>query len=192
MASETVDPIDWSHPSPSWAVPPEQVVHSINQCSSATAGIRSCNLATFSMRGNHLAYAATQGKGSDCSQVLPNTSQVSPINRQLGFYEWVWCADHIKCDLCVWKVFLLYLQSCSSVAWYHDKILASISWSTALCLVLSCQSWSGVKSLVLSCQFTPWATVRISHDCWFSSRLSATLTIDAVCSNVVHDIYDQE
>ena len=24
MASETVDPINWSHPSPSWAVPPER------------------------------------------------------------------------------------------------------------------------------------------------------------------------
>ena len=32
MASETVDPIDWSHPPPSWAVPPERLVHSINQC----------------------------------------------------------------------------------------------------------------------------------------------------------------
>ena len=32
MESETVDPIDWSHPPPSWAVPPERLVHSINQC----------------------------------------------------------------------------------------------------------------------------------------------------------------
>ena len=32
MASETVDPINWSHPPPSWAVPPERLVHSINQC----------------------------------------------------------------------------------------------------------------------------------------------------------------
>ena len=61
MASETVGPIDWWHPPPSCAVSPERLVHSINQCSSATAGIRSCNLATFSMRGNHLAYAAIQG-----------------------------------------------------------------------------------------------------------------------------------
>ena len=61
MASETVDPIDWSHPPPSWAVPPERLVHSINRCNLATAGIRSCNLATFSMWGNHLAHAATQG-----------------------------------------------------------------------------------------------------------------------------------
>ena len=30
-----------------------------NLCSSDTAGIRSCNLATFSMQGNHLAYVAT-------------------------------------------------------------------------------------------------------------------------------------
>ena len=39
-----VDTIAWSHPPPSWAVPPERLVHSINLCSSATAGIRSCNL----------------------------------------------------------------------------------------------------------------------------------------------------
>ena len=32
MASETVDPIDWSHPPPSWAVPPERHLNSINQC----------------------------------------------------------------------------------------------------------------------------------------------------------------
>ena len=56
MVSETVDPIDWSHPLPSWAVPPECLVHSINQCS--LSGNRTCNR---SMRGNHLAYATTQG-----------------------------------------------------------------------------------------------------------------------------------
>ena len=32
MASETVNPIDWSHPQPSWAVLPERLVHSINRC----------------------------------------------------------------------------------------------------------------------------------------------------------------
>ena len=56
MASETVDLIIWSHPPPSWTVPPERLVHSINQCN--LSGNRTCN---GSMRGNHLAYAATQG-----------------------------------------------------------------------------------------------------------------------------------
>ena len=42
ISSQTVDPIDWSHPPPSWAVLPEHLVHRINRCSSA--GIRSCNL----------------------------------------------------------------------------------------------------------------------------------------------------
>ena len=56
MASKTVDPIDCSHLPPSWAVPPERHVHSINQCN--IRGTRTCNC---SMRGNHLAYAATQG-----------------------------------------------------------------------------------------------------------------------------------
>ena len=50
MASDTLDPIDWSHPPPSWAVPPERLVHSINQCN--IRGNRTCNR---SMRGNHLA-----------------------------------------------------------------------------------------------------------------------------------------
>ena len=56
MASETVDPIDWSHPPPSWAVPLERHVHSINQCN--LSWTRTCNR---SMRGKNLAYAATQG-----------------------------------------------------------------------------------------------------------------------------------
>ena len=56
MASETVDPIVWSHTTPSWAVPPERLVHSINQCN--LSGNRTYNCC---MRGNHLAYAATQG-----------------------------------------------------------------------------------------------------------------------------------
>ena len=56
MASETVGPIDWSHPPPSWAVPPERHVRSVNQCN--LSGTRTCNR---SMRGNRLAYATTQG-----------------------------------------------------------------------------------------------------------------------------------
>ena len=58
MASETVDKIDWSHPPPSWVVPPERHVHSINQ--SNLSGTRTCNR---SMRGNHLANATTQSMG---------------------------------------------------------------------------------------------------------------------------------
>ena len=54
MASETVDPIDWLHPPPSWAVPLERLMHSINQCNLSRN--RTCNR---SMRGNHLAYSAT-------------------------------------------------------------------------------------------------------------------------------------
>ena len=56
MASEMLDPIDWSNPPPSWAVPIDRLVHSINQCN--LSGNWTCNR---SMRGNHLAYAATQG-----------------------------------------------------------------------------------------------------------------------------------
>ena len=51
MASKMVDPIDWSHPPPSWAVPPERHMHSINQCN--LSGTRTWNR---SIRGIHLAY----------------------------------------------------------------------------------------------------------------------------------------
>ena len=40
MASETVDPIDWSHLPPSWAVPPERLVHSINQCTQRDSNVQ--------------------------------------------------------------------------------------------------------------------------------------------------------
>ena len=41
MASETVDPIDWSYPPPSWAVPPERLlVHSINQCTQLDSNVQ--------------------------------------------------------------------------------------------------------------------------------------------------------
>ena len=57
MASETVDLTDWSHlGSTSWA--PGALYKSV-QLSHSRDSIY--NLATFSMLGNHLAYAATQG-----------------------------------------------------------------------------------------------------------------------------------
>ena len=61
MASETVDPIDWSHPPPTWAVPPERLVHSINQCTSATAGIERATLQPSACEATTYPYAATQG-----------------------------------------------------------------------------------------------------------------------------------
>ena len=71
MASQTVDPIDWSHHPPSWAVPPELLVHSINQCNLSTT--RTCNR---SMRGNHLVCAATQGMaGGICGHIELNMSK---------------------------------------------------------------------------------------------------------------------
>ena len=57
MASETIDPIDWSHPPPSWAVPPERL-RALYKSVQPLPGI---DIATISMRGNNLAYAAAQG-----------------------------------------------------------------------------------------------------------------------------------
>ena len=65
VASDTVDPIGWLHLPPSWAVPPERHVHNINQWN--LIGTRTCNR---SMRGNHLAYAATQGMSGGSIQVI--------------------------------------------------------------------------------------------------------------------------
>ena len=88
MASETVDPIDWSHPPPSWAVAPERLVHSINQCK--LSGIRTCN---SSMRSNHLAYAATQGIifSSSIAMELSTPSMAWSLDR---FFENVQCLDN--------------------------------------------------------------------------------------------------
>ena len=54
MASETVDPIDWSHFHPHGQHP----LSASYRCSLSSTGNRSCN---FSMWGNHLACAAAQG-----------------------------------------------------------------------------------------------------------------------------------
>ena len=75
MASETVDPIDWSHSPPSWAVPPERLVHNINWCIRSSTGNRTCN---FSMRGNHLAYAATQAIRGNAPLKMSLISRAEP------------------------------------------------------------------------------------------------------------------
>ena len=80
----TENPIDWSHPLPSWAVPPEHLVQSINRCSSATTGIRSCNLATFSMRGNHLLPRGNIYRGRlsvvDVPRLQTESGQIAPTS----------------------------------------------------------------------------------------------------------------
>ena len=82
MALETIDPIDWVHPPPLWAVLPELLVHSINRCSLSSTGNRSFN---FSMRDNHLAYAATQGiKGRSPADTSPDGLTVARANRSPG------------------------------------------------------------------------------------------------------------
>ena len=65
MASDTADPIDMSHPPPSYAVPPERSC--IVKIGAASTGDRPCN---FSTRGNHLAYAATYGLEWGCEYSL--------------------------------------------------------------------------------------------------------------------------
>ena len=94
MASWTVDPIDSSHPSHSWAVPHERLVHSINQCN--LSGNLTCNR---SLRGNHLAYAATHGLSAPTVTVtvislslfyLIRTSQEFRSFRIESYLWWLW------------------------------------------------------------------------------------------------------
>ena len=58
----------------------------------------------------------------------------------------------------IWVAPSLCFQSCSSEAWYHQKVLASISWSVTHSEIffLFCPAGLGVllSIMVLSCQFT--------------------------------------
>ena len=58
MTSETVYPIDLSHPPPSWAVPSERL-----RAYKPVQPEPGIDPATVSMGDKHLAYAATQGIG---------------------------------------------------------------------------------------------------------------------------------
>ena len=64
MTSETVDPIDWSHPPPSWAVPPEvHVLHSDNEAYKSQDLLHQPGLERVStgMGDQRTTCAATQG-----------------------------------------------------------------------------------------------------------------------------------
>ena len=64
MASETVDPIDWSHPSPSWAVPSElHVLYGVNAAYKSQDFVHQPGLesASTGMPDQRTTGAATQG-----------------------------------------------------------------------------------------------------------------------------------
>ena len=83
MASETVDPIDWSHLPPSWAVPHERLVHSINQCNLSRNRTRN-----RSMRGNHLAYAPTQGIAATQGIITRSSDSFSTVPLTVNRGDW--------------------------------------------------------------------------------------------------------
>ena len=65
MASETVDPIDWSHPPPSWAVPTElHVLHGVNAAYKSQVLLHQLGLeqAYTGMPDQRTNCAATHGK----------------------------------------------------------------------------------------------------------------------------------
>ena len=64
MASETVDPIHWSHPTPSWPVPPElHVLHGVNATCKSLDLVHQPGLerASTGMPEQRTTGAATQG-----------------------------------------------------------------------------------------------------------------------------------
>ena len=64
MASDTVDPVDWSHPPPSWAVPPAlQVLHGVNAAYKSQDLLHQLELeqASTGLPDQRTTCAATQG-----------------------------------------------------------------------------------------------------------------------------------
>ena len=124
LVSETVDPIDWSHPPPSWAVPPERLVHSINQCSTATAGIRSCNIATFSMRGNHLSYAVTRGMCAHTVSVQCTVCSymhaVHAVSVQYAVCSVYTCSAYCECT--VYNCTCMHCTYMSGILWVYSVL----------------------------------------------------------------------
>ena len=80
MASETVDPIDWLHPPPSWAVPPElQVLHGVNAADKSQDLLQQPGLEHRStgMPDQRTACEATPGMGFFVGLIL--TTPAAPL-----------------------------------------------------------------------------------------------------------------
>ena len=76
MASDTVDPIDWSHSPPSWAVPPERnVLHGINAAYKSQDLLHQPGLerASTVMPEKRTTCAATQGISDPGVKSLDNS-----------------------------------------------------------------------------------------------------------------------
>ena len=98
MASEALDPITGRTPT-HMAVPPERLVHIINQCNLSRN--RTCNC---TMRGNHLAYAATQGMQVSVSTLkypgpLKSWSRLHYFSDDLDFWNVTCKLLELKCDV---------------------------------------------------------------------------------------------
>ena len=89
MASETVEPIDWSHPPSSWAVPPElHVLHCVNAADKSQDLLHQPGLEreVTGMPDQHTTYcAATQGTKLYSDHNYSNTVKTCP-QPQLGVH----------------------------------------------------------------------------------------------------------
>ena len=92
MASGTVDPIDWTYPLSSLSVPPEHLVHSINQCSLSRestmqpSALRGHHLAfTTHMQGNQLLVAAQRTYAGCCTRLHTAMHTSQPHSTHAGY-----------------------------------------------------------------------------------------------------------
>ena len=163
MASETVYPIDWSHPPPSWAVPPERLVLSINRCGLCSTGNRSFN---FSMRGNHLAYAATRGKKNykqACFISIHFILRYFPVLSKIYWYRrtTVWNRKGVNIQHSIWAESLqrwCWLQTqCATRWWAIEPNISKLMHNNQIFrYVLVCNHYlSNISARILSVHFYP-------------------------------------
>ena len=83
MASETVDPIDWSHPLPSWAVPPEfHVLYGVNAGTKSQDLLQQPVIVLQCLDRSSMALEILRVRVEDAFQALKNDREM--IRRAVG------------------------------------------------------------------------------------------------------------
>ena len=132
MASETVDPTDWSHHPPSWAVPPElHLLHDVNAAYKSGDLLHQPGLerASTGMPDQHTTCAATQGMVY--SMISPPVKKLAPLSTRSSSLMWVSAAEHHTAEL--------YSKICRTEPRQHLP-RSNLSWNT-------CQDFHEILSL---------------------------------------------
>ena len=95
----------------SWIVPPEHLVHSINRCNLSEN--RTCNR---SMRGNNLAYAATQGLLQYVGNMMVRKFSFVPTDAKIQLFK-SYCYSIYRCTL--WRH--IYQYSITKLSKSYNK-----------------------------------------------------------------------